>query len=166
MNIIESVEDSMQKFGDGLSKPQFKNFSSYINGIMRSKGRKTIVNINDESDSGKDQSQLNRFLNESKWDAVKMQEIYEDDVVKKAIETSKDYLFLIFDDTLKKSSVNNKVDGIAKYFDHVEKRFVWGHKVFTSCIANDNEFSPAYFSQKGYRILCKKNVTQKVTPSP
>jgi hypothetical protein len=142
-----SIETLLQEIGAGLSKPQFKNFSSYIRGIMKSKGRKTVVNINDESDSGKDQSQLNRFLNESRWDAVKMQEIYEADVVKRAIETSKDYLFLIFDDTLKKSSVKNKVDGIAKYFDHVEKRFVWGHKVFTSCIANDNEFSAPYKGQ-------------------
>lgn len=147
MNIMGNIENLLQKVGVGLSKPQFKNFSSYINGIMKSKGRKTVVNINDESDSGKDQSQLNRFLNESKWDAVKMQEVYEDDVVKRAIETSKEYLFLIFDDTLKKSSVKNKVDGIAKYFDHVEKKFVWGHKVFTSCIANDNEFSAPYKGQ-------------------
>jgi hypothetical protein len=71
------IENILQEIGVGLSKPQFKNFSSYINGIMKSKGRKTIVNINDESDSGKDQSQLNRFLNESEWDAVKMQKIYK-----------------------------------------------------------------------------------------
>lgn len=147
MNLRQRVEDTICKLGAGLSKPQFKNFSSYINGIMKSRGRKTIVNINDGSDSGKDQSQLNRFINESKWDAVKMQEIYEEDAVRKAIETSKDYLFLIFDDTLKKSSVKNKVDGIAKYFDHVEKKFVWGHKIFTSCIANDNEFSAPYRGQ-------------------
>ena len=75
---------------------------------MKSKGRKTIVNINNESDSGKDRRQFNRFLNESKWDVVKMQKIYEDDVVKKTIETCKEYLFLIFDDTLKKSSVKIK----------------------------------------------------------
>jgi hypothetical protein len=83
MNIIENIEDSVQKFGDGLPKPQFKNFGSYINGIMKSKGQKTIVKINDESNSGKDPSQLNRFLNESKWGVVKIQEIYENDVVKK-----------------------------------------------------------------------------------
>lgn len=153
MNIMESIGDTLQKLGAGLSIPQFKNFSSYIKGIVKSKGRKTIVNINDESGSGKDQSQLNRFLNESKWSAVKMQESYEDIAIKNAIETSREYLFLIFDDTLKKSSIKNKVEGIAKYFDHVDKKFVYGHKIFTSCIANDNEFSAPF---KGQVFLSKQ----------
>src|SRR5208283_5422912 len=101
MNLRQRVEDMIGKLGAGLSKPQFKNFSSYINGIIRSKGRKTIVNINDCSDSGKDQSQLNRFLNQSKWNVTKMQVSYEDDMLKTAIDTSKEYVFLVFDDTLK-----------------------------------------------------------------
>jgi len=45
-------------------------------------------------------------------------------------------VFLIFDDTVKPVSVKNKIEGVAKYFDHAEKRYVWGHKFFTSAITN------------------------------
>ncbi len=147
MDLQQNVRNLIEKFGVGLSKPQFKNFDNYINGIIKSKGRKTIVTINEESGSDKDQSQLNRFLNESKWNVANMQEPYEDYMLQRAIDGSKEYLFLIFDDTLKKSSVKNRVDGIAKYFDYVDKRFVWGHKIFTSCIANDNEFVAPFRNQ-------------------
>jgi len=69
---------------------------------------------------------------------------YKDEMLQQAIASSNEILFMAFDDTLKESSVKNKVDGIAKYYDHVSNKFVWGHKIFTSCIVNDNDFSAPF----------------------
>ena len=67
---------------------------------MKLKRRKPIANINDEPDSRKGQSLLNRFLNELKWDAAKIQETYESNPERKVIEMYKNCTFLIFGDTL------------------------------------------------------------------
>lgn len=94
------------------------------------------MNINENSDATSDQSQLNRFLTHPKWKEENLKQKYGSYALKHVIDKSGKYLFLVFDDTVKPVSTKNKMEGVEKYFDHTEKRFLFGHKFFTSCITN------------------------------
>ncbi len=89
------------KFKSIFSKPQQKNFLTYILGLMLP-CNKTIQGITEELDLKKNQSSLNRFLTESKW---KIKDIYSIlfDLVKSKLE---DDVYLILDDTLCEKSGN------------------------------------------------------------
>jgi hypothetical protein len=54
------VEELLQKFRPCFSKPQFRNFSTYILGLVTCEGKRKNV-------EARDQSTLNRFLTASPW---------------------------------------------------------------------------------------------------
>lgn len=136
MNMYSIIEEELGEFSGFFSKPQLSHFRNYVNGILNTVGRKTIVNINENSEDRRDQSQLNRFVTNSKWDISLLKQKYDAHSLKQVIDKSGEYVFLIFDDTVKSVSIKNRMEGVEKYFDHSEKRYVWGHKFFTSCITN------------------------------
>lgn len=150
MNIYDQVEKELGEFSEFFSKPQLSHFREYISGILKTTNRKTIVNINDNAGGLKDQSQLNRFVTNPKWDTDLLKQKYNDNAIRTVVNKSGEYVFLIFDDTIKAVSSKNKMEGVEKYFDHAEKRYVWGHKVFTSCITNGFGFTTP-FEFKMYR---------------
>lgn len=130
------VDEELGVFSGFFSKPQLSHFREYVSGLLANDGRKTIANINESSGGDTDQSQLNRFLTDPKWDVDGLQKQYGEYAIKNVVENSQKYVFLLFDDTIKPVSVKNKMEGVEKYFDHAEKRYVWGHKFFTSAITN------------------------------
>ena len=138
MRPVKIIDRELKEFSRFFSKPQFSHFREYVIGLYISYGRKTVVNINENTDNGTDQSQLNRFLTNPKWNVKGLQEKYEEYAILNVLKNSSKYVFLIFDDTVKPVSVKNKIEGVAKYFDHAEKHYVWGHKFFTSAITNGN----------------------------
>ena len=130
------VDRELGVFSGFFSKPQLSHFREYVSGLLTNEGRKTVAHINENSEDATDQSQLNRFLTDPKWDVPGLQNQYSEYAVKNVVENCQNYVFLIFDDTVKPVSVKNKMEGVEKYFDHAEKRYVWGHKFFTSAITN------------------------------
>jgi len=138
MRPVKIIDRELKEFSGFFSKPQFSHFREYIIGLYTSYGRKTIANINENSGNGTDQSQLNRFLTNPKWNMKGLREKYEEYAIGNVLKNSSKYVFLIFDDTVKPVAVKNKIEGVAKYFDHAEKHYVWGHKFFTSAITNGN----------------------------
>jgi len=138
MRPVKIIDRELREFSGFFSKPQFSHFREYVIGLYTSYGRKTVANINENTDNGTDQSQLNRFLTNPKWNVKGVQEKYEEYAIVNVLKNSNKYVFLIFDDTVKPVSVKNKIEGVAKYFDHAEKHYVWGHKFFTSAITNGN----------------------------
>jgi hypothetical protein len=147
------------KFRDGFSKPQFSNLKNFINGIIKTEHRRTVVHINEGSDTQKDQSQLNRFLTAPKWDKPRIEKSYIDNIVSRTIDQSGRYAYCIIDETIKEvSTPKNKTDGVAKYYDNSQHRFVYGHKFSTSCITNGEGFTTPYrlelFLKKGDARKC------------
>lgn len=136
MNIYDVIEKELGEFSEFFSKPQLLHFKDYICGILSTTERKTIVNINDNSGNSRDQSQLNRFVTNPKWNVENLKQKYNSYAIGRVLNKSGEYVFLIFDDTVKPVSVKNKIEGVERYFDHVEKRFIYGHKFFTSCVTN------------------------------
>ena len=63
------VQDALAQFGDLFpNEPQRRHFAEYLTGLLVA-DRKTVLGIHDESAEITDQSCLNRFLTEVKWDA-------------------------------------------------------------------------------------------------
>ncbi len=124
------------KFKSIFSKPQQKNFLTYILGLMLP-CNKTIQGITEELDLKKNQSSLNRFLTESKW---KIKDIYSIlfDLVKSKLE---DDVYLILDDTLCEKT-GKKIKAVARNYDHNENRTILSHSVFCGIIKSKDIILP------------------------
>jgi hypothetical protein len=57
----------LEQFKPCFTKPQFRNFSTYILGLVASEGKKNIDAINRSLMDSRDQSTLNRFHTASPW---------------------------------------------------------------------------------------------------
>ena len=67
-DIPRRLKHLLSKFKSFLSKPQYENFCRTELGIMTAaKGEHDIKSINEQFINKKDQSSLNRFITESKW---------------------------------------------------------------------------------------------------
>jgi len=78
MRPVKIIDRELKEFSGFFSKPQFSHFREYVIGLYTSYGRKTVANINENTDNGTDQSQLNRFLTNPKWNVKGVQEKYEE----------------------------------------------------------------------------------------
>ena len=56
-----------------FSKPQFRNYSTYILGLVACEGRKNVDAINRSFMDAKNQSSLNRFLPASPWSLQRLE---------------------------------------------------------------------------------------------
>ncbi|KPV62636.1 MAG: hypothetical protein AOA66_1266 [Candidatus Bathyarchaeota archaeon BA2] len=61
------MEGLLEQFRPCFSRPQFKNFSTYILGLVACEGRRNVDAINRCFVDAGDQSALNRFLTSSPW---------------------------------------------------------------------------------------------------
>ena len=132
-----------------LSKPQTKNFIDYTLGLMLP-CNKTIKGITDELKLEKNQSSLNRFLTESKWNVTAVySQLFE--FVKPLL---KETTYLIVDDTLCEKT-GKKIKGVARHFDHNEKRAVLSHSIVCGILKSENIILP--YEVKLYRKMetCK-----------
>jgi hypothetical protein len=68
------VRDGVEQFGDlFICEPERRHFAEYLTGLMIA-ARKTVRGINGEFAMTTDQSCLNRFLTEVKWDEAELNE--------------------------------------------------------------------------------------------
>jgi len=68
-DIPNRVRHLLSKFKKHLTKPQYKNFCRTIMGLITAgKGEHDVKSINELFIDRKDQSSLNRFITQSKWD--------------------------------------------------------------------------------------------------
>ena len=58
----------LRNFSPMLSKPQQDNLARIVVGFMAHEGEKYIANVSDAFVPHKDQSNLNRFITDAKWD--------------------------------------------------------------------------------------------------
>jgi hypothetical protein len=64
---VGDMEGLLEQFRSCFSKPQFRNFSTYILGLVACDGRKNVDGINRCFVDAGDQSALNCFLTASPW---------------------------------------------------------------------------------------------------
>ena len=76
--LVPQSTDVMKQFLDEFrpvfNKPQHRNFSTYITGLIACEGKKNIKNINDAFTEHRDQSTLNRFITEPSWSLQRLEE--------------------------------------------------------------------------------------------
>ena len=144
------MKQLLDKFKPVFNKPQHRNFSTYITGIVACEGKKTIKNINNVFTEHRDQSTLNRFITEPSWSLKKLEE--------KRLKLAREGLpvkhgstgTLIIDDTITRKT-GEHMEYTGYHFDHAEGKTVLGHSLVTSNYVNGDVEYPA-----GFRLYVKK----------
>lgn len=99
----------------GMSKPQFNQLSSIINGLINIKGNKTISKIAEGIVSAKDKSSIYKFLSRSKWDDSLLNRNrinYINYFIKNNISNNS-VGFLVIDDTVNVKKSAKKIQGLS-----------------------------------------------------
>ena len=153
MLVLQSTEVMKQlldKFKPVFNKPQYRNFSTYITGLIACEGKKNIKNINNAFTEHRDQSTLNRFITEPSWSLKRLEE--------KRLKLAREGLparngstgTLIVDDTITRKT-GEHIEYAGYHYDHAEGKSIMGHSLVTSHYVNGGVEYPA-----GFRLYVKK----------
>jgi len=136
---IPQIVSSPAAFFDFLFwKRQQKHFQEYTTGLIISP-KATISTMNRLFINGNDQSSLNKFLTQSNWDEKALND-KRLELLQKCNKTKwKPWGIVVIDDTICHKTGKN-IEGVGKFWDHSEKRYVTGHNLVTSHYA-DKEVS-------------------------
>ena len=135
------MEGLLEKFRPCFSRPQFRNFSTYILGLVACEGRKNVDAINKCFVESRDQSTLNRFLTASPWSLQRL-ETQRLAMVRENIQVPEGSIgFLIIDDTINKKTGLHMEDA-GYHYDSSEGRAVWGHDLVTTHYVNGDVEHP------------------------
>ncbi|MFB0557669.1 MAG: transposase, partial [Candidatus Bathyarchaeia archaeon] len=131
-NVLEGL---LEQFRPCFSKPQFRNFSTYILGLVACEGKRNVENINRCFVDARDQSTLNRFLTASPWSLPRL----EAQRLKLAGETLPIHEgstgFLLIDDTINEKT-GPHMEEAGYHYDSSQGRAVWGHSLVTTHYVN------------------------------
>lgn len=140
------VTDGLERFGFIFqSRQQRKHFCEYVTGLIVGDNA-TIEAINELFLTKNDQSSLNKFITQAKWDEFKL----NDHRVKLELErlsrrqVSEQAGRLIIDDTMAHHT-RCSMDGLAYLHDHSLGHNVWAHNVVTSYYINRSDQFPVDF---------------------
>lgn len=136
---------------------QRKHFREYVTGLIVGH-EATVTALNRLFLGHNDQSSLNKFATQSKWD--------ENALNRQRVRLELDRLFrrpisaragrLIIDDTLAHHT-QCKMDGLAYLWDHAEQQYAWAHDVVTSYYVNRSDQFPVDF-RVWHQFQAKKEV--------
>jgi len=150
------MKELLQQFRPCFSKPQFRNFSTYILGLVTCEDkRKNVEAINRCFMEARDQSTLNRFLTASPWSLQRLED--------QRLALARENLpvpegstgYLIIDDTLnKKTGLHMEEAGY--HYDSSEGRPVWGHSLVTTHYINGGVEHPVRLDLYVKRETCLK----------
>jgi hypothetical protein len=144
------MKQLLNEFKPVFNKPQHRNFSTYITGLVACEGKKTIKSINNAFTEHRDQSTLNRFITEPSWSLRRLEEI--------RLKLAREGLpvkhgstgTLIIDDTITRKT-GEHIEYAGYHFDHAEGKTVLGHSLVTSHYVNGEVEYPT-----GFRLYVKK----------
>lgn len=146
MDRLSKVSGSLAGFvsdiarGIGLNKPQKKHMAEYLVGLMiPPETRRKSVNSINELVGRKDQSSLNRFINNMKPEQLQGGWVSH---LKETIGNKN--VYIVIDDTLVEHEDAVKMEGVASFFDHQSERYVDAHQFVTSILVtvDDEEIIP------------------------
>jgi hypothetical protein len=132
---VDVLTGLLEEFRPCFSKPQFRNFTTYMLGLIACEGKKNIDAINRCFMNAKDQSALNRFLTTSPWNLQRLEE--------KRLSLARTRLpasegstgFLIIDDTINRKT-GKHMEEAGYHYDSAEGKAVWGHDIVTTHYVN------------------------------
>ena len=150
------MEDFLEQFRHCFSKPQFRNYSTYILGLVACEGRKNIDAINRSFMDAKNQSSLNRFLTTSPWSLQRLEAKRLALVREKLHVPEGSTGFLLIDDTINRKSGKHMEDA-GYHFDSAEGKAVWGHDIVTTHYVNGDIEYPVRLSLYVKKETCLKN---------
>ena len=134
------------------NKPQSNHFLEYLTGLIVSNNI-TVTGINNNFVNSKDQSSLNRFLTQSKWDEKVLNDLRVNLFQQNKKTKWSKFGCVSIDDVLAHKT-GEKIDGVAKFYDHSEQRYVLAHDIVTSQYVCEDISYPL-----DYRLYFKKGST-------
>ena len=149
------MEGLLEQFRPCFSRPQFRNFTTYILGLVACDGRKNVDAINRCFVDAGDQSALNRFLTASPWSLQRL-EAQRLTLVRENLPVPEGSTgFFILDDTInKKTGLHMEEAGY--HYDSSEGRAVWGHDLVTTHYVNGNVEFPLHLDLYVKKETCLK----------
>jgi len=150
------MEGLLEQFRPCFSRPQFRNFTTYILGLVDCEDkRKNVEAINRCFVEARDQSALNRFLTASPW-SLQSLEIRRLAVVRDNLPVPKGSTgFLILDDTLNEKT-GLHMEGAGYHYDSAQGRSVWGHNLVTTHHVNGDAEYPVRLTPYLKRETCSR----------
>jgi len=135
----------LEQFKPIFSKPQFRNFSTYILGLIACEDKKNIEAINRCFREHKDQSTLNRFLTASPWSTHRL-EARRLTLVRQGLPAAEGSTgTLIIDDTINEKT-GKHMEEAGYHYDSSQGKAVWGHDLVTTHYVNGDSEYPASLS--------------------
>jgi len=131
-------------------KRQINHFHEYLTGLMVS-NNVTVTGINNNFVYAKNQSSLNRFLTKSKWDETKLNNMRLNLLQQKPRTKWNKFGCVSIDDVLAHKTGEN-IEGVAKFYDHVDHKYVIAHNIVTSQYVDKRTGYPM-----DYRVYFKKD---------
>ena len=143
VNVLNSIISFAKKC---FTKPQFKQAKKYLTGLI-TLPKKSISSISAASVRKQNQSSLNRFLTQTKWDEKKLENRY----TKKVQHIlGREKASLIIDDSLSKKT-GKHIEETQYHKDHSGNGYVFGHQIVTALVkAGEKAFPlfPKLYSKK------------------
>jgi len=139
------MEELLKQFKPCFTKPQFRNFSTYILGLVASEGKKNIDTINRSFMDSRDQSTLNRFLTASPWSIQRLESKRLTLARQSLLPTEGSSGTLIIDDTINEKT-GKHMEEAGYHYDSSQGKAVWGHDLVTTHYVNGDSEYPASLS--------------------
>jgi hypothetical protein len=152
---VDVLTGLLEEFRPCLSKPQFRNFSTYTLGLIACEGKKNIDAINRCFLNAKDQSSLNRFLTQSPWNLQRLEE-KRLSLARTRLPVEEDSTgYLLVDDTINRKT-GKHMEEAGYHFDSAEGKAVWGHDIVTTYYVNGDTEYPIRLSLYVKKETCRK----------
>ena len=134
---------------------QRKHFREYVTGLIAG-DEATVTAINSLFLDRNDQSALNKFLTQAKWDEHELnrRRVRMELARLRRRRVSPKAGRLILDDTLAHHT-RCSIEWLSHLWDHAEQRYVWAHDVVTSYYVNRSDQFPVDF-RLWYQFQAKK----------
>jgi len=129
-NYPSVVKDFLPHVEESFSKPQKKQFSRYLTGLIVC-DNKTVTAINNSFVGHNDQSALNNWLTDSGWSEEKIDKARKELAKEELNAKNVKHGVLIIDDTLNHKT-GKHMEGVNIHFDHAKGKHTLGHQLVTS----------------------------------
>ena len=149
------VQDALTQFGDLFANEcQRRHFAEYLTGLMVAE-RKTVLGINGEFAETTDQSCLNRFLTNAKWDVAVLNERRLEALQKDCATRYSDQGVIAIDNTLVDRD-GLLIPDAGWFWDHAEERYkIAQDYLFANYVCTSDKHYPLEF-----RLFRKQEICQ------
>ena len=149
------VRRALEEFSDVFyGEPQRRHFAEYLTGLMIA-SNKTVSGINSEFVNTTDQSCLNRFLTESNWDVVALNERRLDLLQQDPSTRYTTHGVIAIDDTLIDHD-GKFIKDVGWFWDHAEERHKIAHDyLIANYVCTSGKHYPLDFRRFRKREQCE-----------